>query len=182
MDITDTKAHMEGLNQKLRNLRSEQAKFLAAKSIDEQIAKSQKEMNEGKASLKTEKSDLEKFKSKKSDSLKFTIIQLEEKITEMLPDGNAVVKIEDGSVSIGWHLPDGFLEYESLSKGQQKMFEPGLTRAMLDKGGLLCYECGEVDSDNVKALMKTIKGKPYQIILNAWKRPTAMKGWTLTPR
>jgi len=184
MNISDTKSHIEGLNQKLRNLRAEQGKFLAAQSIDTQIAKSQKEINESKGLLETEKSELKKLKSKKSDSLKFTVIQLEEKITQMLPGGKAVVKIEDSSVSIGWHLmpDDKLVGYESLSKGQQKMFDPALTRAMLDKGGLLIYECGEVDSDNVKALMKTIKGKPYQIILNAWKRPAAMKGWTLTPR
>lgn len=184
MDISDTKAHMEGLNQKLRNLRAEQGKFLAAQSIDTQIAKSQKEINESKTSLETEKSDLKKLKSKKSDSLKFTMVSLEEKITEMLPGGKAVVKIEDGTISISWHLmpDDKLVEYESLSGGQKKMFEQALTRSMLDKGGLLVYEAAEVDPVNLKLLMMAIKTKPYQIIINAWKKPQAMKGWTITPR
>ena len=184
MNQEDCEAHISGLNQKLRNLRAEQGRFLGARSVDEQIAKSQKETNQSKTTLESVKSELAELKAKKSDSLKFTIISMEEKITEMLPGGRAVVKIEDGSVSIGWHLmpDDKLVEYESLSKGQQKIFEQALTRSMLDKGGLLIYECGEVDSDNVKALMKTIKGKPYQIILNAWKRPIAAKGWTITSR
>jgi len=184
VNFNDTVAHIEGLNQKLKNLRAEQGKFLAAQSIDTQIAKSQKEINESKGLLETEKSELKKLKSKKSDSLKFTVIQLEEKITQMLPGGNAVVKIEDSSVSIGWHLmpDDKLVEYESLSDGQKKMFEQALTRAMLDKGGLLIYEAAEVDPVNLKLLMMAIKTKPYQIILNSWKKPQAMKGWTLTPR
>lgn len=182
MDTVDTKAHIEGLNQKMRNLRADRDKFISAKSTDEQIVKSQTETNEAKALLATEKDALKDLKAKKADSLKFTIIQMEEKISEMLPYGDSVVKIGDGSMLIGWSIAGGFIEYESLSKGQQKMFEQALTRAMLDKGGLLVYECGEVDSDNVKALMKTIGGKPYQIIMNAWKRPVAMKNWTITPR
>ena len=184
MDFTDTKAHIEGLNQKLRNLRSEQGKFLAAQSIDTQIAKSQKETNQSKASLETEKSELAELKAKKSDSLKFTIISMEEKITEMLPGGNAIMKIEDNSISIGWHLmpDDRLVQYESLSDGQKKMFEQALTRAMLDKGGLLLYEAAEIDPVNLKLLMMAIKTQPYQIILNSWKKPQAMKGWTLNPR
>ncbi len=190
MDITDTKAHMEGLNQKIKNLRADRDKFMSAKSTDEQIVKSQTETNEAKELLTEQKADLNTLKAKKADSLKFTIVSMEEKLSEMLPYGSAVVEIRDGSMSIGWQLPggidnpevNGVIEYESLSKGQQKIFEQALTRAMLDKGGLLVYECGEVDSDNVKALMKTIKGKPYQIILNAWKRPVAMKDWVITPR
>lgn len=182
MNLEDCTAHIAGLNQKLKNLRANRDKFMLAKSTDEQIVKSQTETNEAKTLLTTEKDALKDLKAKKADSLKFTIIQMEEKITEMIPYGTGVVTIKDSSLTIGWNLPDGFVEYESLSKGQQKMFEQALTRTMLDKGGLLVYECGEVDSDNVKALMKTINGKPYQIILNAWKRPTATKGWTITPR
>ncbi len=184
MNLQDVTAHIEGLNQKLINLRAEQGKFLAAQSIDTQIAKSQKEINESKGLLETEKSDLKKLKSKKSDSLKFTMVSLEEKITEMLPGGNAVVKIEDGAISIGWQLmPDNKLvEYESLSEGQQKMFDQALTRAMLDKGGLLIYEAATIDPVNLKLLMMAIKTKPYQIIINSWKKPQAMKGWTLTLR
>lgn len=182
MNITETEDHITGLNQKLANLDTDRDKFLTAKSTDEQIAKSQKEMNESKSLLATEKDTLKNLKSKKSESLKFTIIQMEEKISEMLPSGSAVVRIGDNSIDIGWQLPDGIVEYASLSEGQQEIFEKALTRAMLDKGGLLIYEAGPVDSDNLKALMKTIKGKPYQIIINSWKKPPPMKGWTITPR
>ena len=184
MDFTDTEAHIEGLNQKLRNLRSEQGKFLAAQSIDTQIAKSQKETNQSKTTLESVKSELTELKTKKSDSLKFTIVSMEKKITEMLPCGMAVMKIEDNMISIGWHLmpDDRIVEYECLSGGQKKMFKQALTRAMLDKGGLLIYEAAEVDPVNLKLLMMAIKTKPYQIILNSWKKPQAMKGWTLNPR
>ena len=184
MNQEDCTAHITGLNQKLRDLRTKQAKFLAAQSIDTQIAKSQTETNQSKTTLESVKSELAELKAKKSDSLKFTIISMEEKITEMLPGGRAVVKIEDGAMSIGWHLmpDDRLVEYESLSGGQKKMFEQALTRAMLKKGGLLIYEAAEVDPVNLKLLMMAVKTKPYQIIINSWKKPQAMKGWTLNPR
>jgi uncharacterized membrane protein YqiK len=182
MNLQETTDHIKGLGKRLQDLRAEQAKFLAAQSIDTQIAKAQKEIRESKEFLEAEKKTLKDLKQKKSDTLEFTIISMEEKISEMLPTGSAVIRIEDGSLYMGWQLIDYLVRYESLSGGQKVMFEQALTRAMLEKGGVLVYEAAEVDADNMKGLMEAIKTVPYQTILNTWKRPKAMKDWTITPR
>lgn len=182
MDFKDTKAHIEGLAKRLKNLRAEQGKFLGAQSIDGQIARAQKEINGSRASLVTEKETLAGLKQKKSDGLKFTIISMQEKLSETLPKGEAGVTIEDSSVSIGWQFIDGFVRYESLSGGEKKIFEQALARTMLDKGGVLVYEAAEVDVGNLTGLMKAISSVPYQVILNHHHRPRAVKGWSFIAR
>ena len=177
---------IEGLIEKGKGLRENEKVFLKNAGLVESIEKYKQEIITLQSDIETKKEELSELKAQKADAVRDTLIAMQDKITELLPEGEGIVHLEDdGSFIIGWMLPNKpLVPYEGLSGGQKVVFGQALGNALLGnaKEKMLIYEGGEVDEKNLAALLKQIGGKKddTQVIINTWAKPKAVpKGWNL---
>ncbi|MBW1813056.1 MAG: hypothetical protein JRJ39_05100 [Deltaproteobacteria bacterium] len=186
MDIKIIEDQIEGLIKKGKGLREQQRLFDKRSGIVELIEKNKLDMVNLETDLATKKEDLSELKAQKADAVRDTLISMQDKITELLPEGDGIVHLkDDGSFIIGWMLPNKpLVPYEGLSGGQKVVFGQALGNALLGnaKEKFLIYEGGEVDEKNLIALLKQVgeRKDDTQIIINTWCKPKDIpKEWHL---
>jgi len=186
MDIQIIEDQIKGITEKDKELRAKERLFLKVSGTDESIEKSKQEVANIQADIEGKKEVLAELKAEKADAVRNTLISMQDKISELLPEGEGVVHLEDdGSFVIGWMLPNKpLVPYEGLSGGQKVIFGQALGNALLGdaKEKMLIYEGGELDERNLNALLKQIgeKKDDTQIIINTWCKPANIpKGWNL---
>ena len=186
MDVKIIEDQIEGLIEKGKEFRKQERILLKSSGIIESIERARKDISDQEALVASKKEDLADLKAKKADAVRNTLISMQDKITELLPEGEGIVHLEDnGSFVIGWLLPNKpLVPYEGLSGGQKVIFGQALGNALLGdaKEKMLIYEGGEVDNKNLAALLKQIgeKKDDTQVIVNTWAKPKSIpKGWNL---
>lgn len=170
-----------------KKLREKEKIFLKVSGMTESIEQYKGEVTRLETSLEIKKEDLAELKAEKTEAVKDTLISIQDKITELLPEGDGIAHIkDDGSFIIGWMLPGKpLVPYEGLSGGQKILFGRALSNALMGdaKNKVIIYEIAEVDEDNSIALLKQIQKKAEkdtQFILNTWHKPkTIPEGWHL---
>jgi len=177
---------IEALINKGKGLRESERIFLKASGITESIEQYRVEIANTEATIESKKEDLAELKAMKSDAVKDTLISIQDKITELLPEGDGVVHInDDGSFIIGWMLPNKSpVPYEGLSGGQKVIFGRALTNALMGnaKNKILVYEAAEVDPPNLQLMLERIVANTdnnTQVIVNTWLKTDVPKGWNL---
>ena len=184
MDIQIIKDQIEGLIEKGKGLREQQRLYDKSSGIVELIEKSKLDIVGLESDMATQKEKLADLKVQKAEAVRNTLIAIQDKITELLPEGEGIVHLEDdNSFIIGWMLPNKpLVPYEGLSDGQKVIFGQALGNALMGdtKDKLLIYEGAEVDETNLVALLKQIgqRKDDTQIIVNTWAKPESIpKGW-----
>lgn len=184
MDIQIIKDQIEGLTKKGQGLREQQRLFDKSSGIVELIEKSKLDLVGFENDMAVKKEELADLKVQKADAVRNTLVAIQDKITELLPEGEGVVHLEDDdSFIIGWMLPNKpLVPYDGLSDGQKVMFGQALGNALMGdiKDKLLIYEGAEVDEKNLIALLKQIgqREDDTQVIVNTWAKPKSIpKGW-----
>ena len=176
MDTEIIKQQIAGLIEKGKGLREKERLFIKMSGILESIEKYKQEVVTLETDAEVAKEDLAELKAKKSDAVKSTLIAMQEKITELLPEGDGILHIEDdGSFVIGWLRPSkNLVPYEGLSGGEKVIFGNALGGALLSKATnkMLIIEAAEVDDKSLEKQLKVLaKVKDTQIIVSTCHRP-----------
>ena len=179
--------NITGLKAAIRLLREDERRHIKSTTLTEQIEKARVEGD----GLKTELEDVRKekaaLKAEKANSLGGTAQQLQEKITALLPNGSALVRISEEGLFMGLrHHGDRVTPYLSLSGGEKVFFDLALSNAVLDGSGekILIAEAAELDEEKLRLLMLTIEQQHpgAQILLNTCHKPEGVipKAWHVT--
>ena len=170
-----------------QKLRESEKIFLKVSGIAESIEQYRGEVARLETSLETKKEDLAELKAEKAEAVKDTLISIQDKITELLPEGDGIAHIkDDGSFIIGWMLPGKpLVPYEGLSGGQKVIFGRALSNTLMGdaKNKVLIYEAAEVDSSNIRPMLERIQANTEpdtQVIVSTWYAPEVVpKGWNI---
>jgi hypothetical protein len=177
IETTLMQDRISGLTAKLTELRTASDLFKKAQGLHEEAEKAGKEAGEAEARLQTSKTKLAELRAQKHQALQSTVEALSKKMSEVLPEGEAAIKIgEDGDVWIGWKRPDGRrVPWAGLSGGERIIFDAALSCALLgDKGGVLVLEAAEADPIRLQKMLTALaRNTPasVQVILNTWSAP-----------
>jgi len=171
-----------------KKLRENEKPFLKVSGITESIEQYKAEVTRLETSHEAKKEDLAELKAEKSDAVKDTLISIQDRITELLPEGDGIVHInDDNSFIIGWMLPGKpLVPYEGLSSGQKVIFGRALSNALMGdaKNKILIYEAAEVDAPNIRPILERIQDSAEpdtQVIVNTWYYAPEIvpKGWNI---
>lgn len=132
--------------------------------------------------IRKEEKDLAAERAKLLDEILTPIIQ---RITGLLPHGSAKVEIvEDDNgyqhVEIGWLFGSGrYSPWAGLSGGEKAIYGGAFATALTGDGGLVMIEAGEIDEDNLTAMLKRYEQSDIQVIVSTWWPPhlTSESAW-----
>jgi len=181
------KEQMESLKFYRKQLKENERVFIKHSGIAESIEQYRVEISQRESELESEKDKLYELKAAKSDAVKGTLMAVQDRITELLPEGEGIVHIEDdGSFVIGWMLPSKpLVPYAGLSGGQKVIFGRALSNALMGdaKNKVLIYEAAEVDSSNLLPMLEQIEANTEpdtQVIASTWYAPEEVPtGWNV---
>jgi len=184
MDTQLLKTQIEGLEAKGRDLRSKERLFLKAQGLDEQAEKAKAKIPDIEAEIETINGQLADCKQKKADAVSGSLKAIQSTMTELLPEGQGIVHIEeDGSLLIGW-LKEGagtLTPYSGLSGGEKVVFDQALANSLIADGDpVLIYEAAELDAENLTRQLELIREKAgdVQVVVNSCHAPDkAPEGW-----
>lgn len=185
-DVAILENQVAGLEQRLRDLRGELALFQKAKGLDEAAESERANADAARKAQGEVKAALEGLKSQKAKAVDKTCTELAEAMGHILPEGAAVMRIEDdGSVFLGQKMSDGrVVPHAGLSGGQRVLFDAALAHALLGKAPhrSLILEAAELDSGRMaQALEHMAASNPgTQIIINSCHAPAEVPaGWNV---
>ncbi len=180
-DIMD--AQIKGLDERLRTLRGELALFQKAKGMDE-TAETQRVNAESAAKAGREaKEALEELRKKKDRAVAGSCAKLAETMSAILPDGKAVLRIEeDGGVTLAWEREGRVTPHAGLSGGEKVLFEAALAHALLGQAPhrLLILEAAELDQARLAGALGHIAATNpgAALIVNTCHVPAVVpEGW-----
>lgn len=181
------KEQMNALEDHRKQLRDNEGVFLKVSGISESIEQYRTEIARLESGHEAKKEELAEIKAQKSDAVKNTLVLVQDRITELLPEGKGVVRIEDdGSFFVGWEFPDkNPIPYDGLSGGQKVVFGRALSKALMGDAEniILVYEAAEVDPPNLISMLErivTVTNENTQVIVNTWFAPEEIPaGWNL---
>lgn len=165
MDTELMNNQITGLIEAGKKLREKEALFLKAQGLDEEITKAQADIEVDEEAAEDLKEELKGLKSEKADAMSATAEGLAMKMGEILPEGNAVFRVDEGGVFLGWDKTP----YHGLSGGQKTIFDAALTNAL--KADLLIIEAAELDRKHLERSMERLKDHPAQVIVNTCHVP-----------
>jgi hypothetical protein len=149
-------------------------------AIEEERSKAdaaRKSSNEAKEMLET-------LKGQKAQAVAGTCAKLAEAMGQILPEGEAVMRIEDdGAVTLAWKRPDGReIPHAGLSGGQRVLFDAALAHTLLSGAphGVLILEAAELDSSRLALALEHVAATnpKAQIVCNSCHAPaTVPAGW-----
>lgn len=173
-----------GLEQRLRDLRGELALFQRAKGLDEAAEAERSKADDARRAQVEVKAALEGLKGQKAQAVAKTCEELAEAMGKILPEGAAVLRIEDdGAVFLGQKMVDGrVVPHAGLSGGQRVLYDAALANALLGKAPhrLLVLEAAELDPERLaQALEHMAASNPgAQILVNSCHAPAEIPaGW-----
>lgn len=177
MDVKLLKDQLSGIETKGKDLRVKEKLFLKASGIDEELAKTQKELIDLEGQLPDLKEKLTETVQKKNEAVQSSISAISEKMAEVLPEGMPVFKInDDGSLLIGWEYEGVFRPYEGLSGGEKVQFDLALAHAL--NAGILFMEGAEADDQSLVDTMGMLTQVDKQVIVCTCHPPESVPdGW-----
>ena len=182
------KEQINALEENRSGLKENERIFLRVSGISESIEQYRAEIARLESGHEAKKEELADIKAQKSDAVRNTLVHVQDRITELLPEGKGVVRIEDdGSFFVGWEfLPDKMaIPYDGLSGGQKVVFGRALSKALMGDAtnAILVYEAAEVDPPNLISMLErivTVTNENTQVIVNTWFAPEEIPtGWNL---
>lgn len=181
MDIQLLKDQLAGLEAKGKALRSDEALFLKAQGVDESTEKARTKLIEDEIDNANFKETMAELKSSKAGAIKEALCAIQDKMTAILPEGDAVIHIDDeGVLLIGWLKPEAKapVAYHSLSGGEKAIFDPALISVL--EAGLIIVEAAEMDEERLVESLKKLEQLKEQVIVNTWFVPKDVpKGWEI---
>jgi len=186
MDKQILENQIAGLKASIKKLGEQKDTHIKLQTILEQIEKARVEQNPYEQELLEVKEEKVALNLSKTLTLSETATQLADKITTFLPNGSAVLRIDEDGVFIGLqHHGNVITPYLSLSGGEKAFFDLALCHALLGAGDnvILCAECAEVDNEKLESLLKEIiaQKSSAQVILNSCHEPENIPdGWKVT--
>lgn len=176
MDIKLLEDQLSGITAKGKEWRKKEQKFLKAQGLDEEIAKTEKDLIDLESKLPSKKDQLAELIKKKNAAVAKSIKSMAEKMAEVLPEGMSVFEIaEDGSFNIGWDYGDKYRPYEGLSGGEKVQFDLALCHAM--DAGLLIMEAAETDNTSLIETMAMLTNVPKQVMISTCHPVDVPEGW-----
>jgi len=161
VDIKIIEDQIEGLIGKGKGLREQQRLFDKSSGIVELIEKSKQDMVNLENDVATKREDLSELKAQKADAVRDTLISMQDKISELLPEGEGVVHLEDdGKFIVGWLKPGKpLVPYEGLSGGERVIFGNALANALLGGAAnkMIIMEVAEIDDENLEKQLKVLE-------------------------
>lgn len=170
MDVQMMQNQIDGMIEKGKDLRQQEAVFLKVAGIDEEIAKTQIEKNDLAEKIETLKTDLADLKEKKRLAVEKTAEAMALKMGEILPEGTAIFETGESGVFIGWNGPNGKIPYDGLSGGQKTAFDAALAHALT--ANIIVIEAAELDSKHLDMTLEKLKDHESQILINTCHAPT----------
>lgn len=180
MDTQLIQNQIDGLTEKGKNLRKQEALFLRAQGLEEQAEKIRVEMGDKDEELQALKEELAELKAKKSELVITTAADLADKMGDVLPRGKAIFYIDEGAVFLGWAQESSasITPYNGLSGGEKAEFDAALAYAL--GANILVVEAGEMDGPNLQAMVEKLNGLDVQVLVNSWHAPeTLPDGWNI---
>jgi len=158
--ITD---QINGMIEKGKQLRADEAQFIKAQGIEETIIQSQNTVAKETTDLETEKENLKSLKAKKTKAVSGSAKKIIEKMNEVLPLKNAVFDCVDGLI-MGMDDNGTTLRFNSLSGGQEHEMIAALNNVL--GANILVIEGAEFDSDRLMAVLEDLANVDKQVIVN----------------
>ena len=170
-DIKTLKDMVTGLRQKQKNLRSDEAVFLKASGLNEEIEKANQEKADFEAELAEAKKRRDAAKSRKAAAVSETTSKIAEKMNQVLPFGEAVFSYdedEDGKrlMRIGWKSDGKTTPYNGLSGAQKQIFDSALMNVL--DADIIVVEAAELDPENLEKTLAELAKLDKQVIVNCW--------------
>lgn len=153
--------------------RADEALFLKAQGISEQIEKENQNNIAVKNKLEPAKKLREALKKKKADAVSATTSKIVQKMNEVLPMGEAIINYNGGDdqdpqvkkgLYIGWNVDGKYKSYNGLSGGEKQMFDAALAHVL--DANIIILEAAELDSDHLLAVLEDLAQVDAQVIVN----------------
>ena len=183
-DAAILEQQVTGLETRLKALRGELGLFNQAKGLSEAAEDAKTKAAKARKDLTEAKDALEVLTGQKARAVAKTCEALAETMGQILPEGEAVMRIEDdGAVTLAWKRPDGReIPHAGLSGGQRVLFDAALANALLGsaKHRVLILEAAELDEEHLTlALEHMAATNPgTQLLINTCHSPAEVpEGW-----
>jgi len=183
-DTSILENQVAGLEQRLRDLRGELGLFQKAKGLDEAAEAERAKSDDSRKAQAEVNGALEGLKAQKAQAVAKTCTELAAAMGHILPDGAAVMRIEDdGSVFLGQKMADGrVVPHAGLSGGQRVLYDAALANALLGKAPhrLLILEAAELDPERLAQALEHMAAKNpgAAIVVNSCHAPAEVPaGW-----
>lgn len=180
MGIQLLENQLAGLEQRGKELRAQEQKFLKVQGLREQQEKATAEL----AKMGDDITGLqEEIKEQKTNRNKLMADICKNIITSMdavLPSTGAVVDIsEDGKFTMGWNIDGKIRPYKGLSGGEKVSFDCGLAHAL--GAGILMVEAAELDKKRLQKQIEAFNSFSGQVIISTCHAPegTLPDGWAV---
>ncbi len=176
------KAQIQGLKAFLSELREREKLFIKSQTLQEQADKARTACDKLEDSLEVVKKTKTDLKEKRAEILKSALDPLAQKITSLLPRGEAVVSLDD-HLFLGWKDGERLVPYGGMSSGEKVPFDSALSRALLkgEELKIIVLEAAEEDENNLLSTLEKIlqqKDPSTQWIVNTCYPPKLTpEGW-----
>jgi len=167
-----------GIRVRINELNDNKDLFIKAQGLEEEVAKIQLKTVQNETALVTLKDEHRALQQQKNDIVRTSTGKLSEAMTAVLPDGEAVIDIDNnGKVFIGWKKEGDSSPrpYHGLSEGEKKTFNPALIRAL--KGNINIIEAAEVDRKRLENLLEKYRQDETQTIAATCHDYGQYEGW-----
>jgi len=175
MDKSILLQQRDGLKAAITNAREAERVHIKVNTLTEQIEKARVDRDPLEKRLSEIKEEKIKLKTEKTLSLSGTAGKLQTEITKLLPDGEAVLRIDEDGLFIGLKRTAGITPYLSLSGGEKAFYDAALANALLgdSPNKIIIGELAEVDADKMSTLLKeVVEVHPnVQLIFNSCHAP-----------
>jgi hypothetical protein len=148
----------DGLRAAIKDAREAERILIKANTLAEQVEKARVDRDPFEKRITEIKEEKAKLKTQKTTSLSGVAAKLQGEITKLLPDGEAVLRIDDDGIFIGLKREKGITPYLSLSGGERAFYDAALANALLgdSQNKIIVGEVAEVDSGRMSTLLKEI--------------------------
>jgi len=166
MDKQIIQDQISGLIESGKALRAQEAVFLKMQGINEEIEKTRADQEENKEKLVKAKDNLKKLVTQKNDAVRQVTSKIVDKMTEVLPTGQAVINLDDG-LFIGWEVDIStgvYTPYNGLSGGQKQIFDGALSHVL--DANIIVLEAAELDNDHMLAVLEDLAGIDKQCLIS----------------
>ncbi|WP_029458215.1 hypothetical protein [Solidesulfovibrio alcoholivorans] len=183
-DTAILEQQVSGLEARLKALRGELALYNQAKGLEDVIEAQRAKAATARKGLVEAKAILEDLRGQKARAVAKTCEALAGVMGQILPEGEAVMRIEDdGAVALAWKRPDGReIPHAGLSGGQRVLFDAALAHALLGdaKHRVLILEAAELDEEHLTLVLEHMAATNpgTQVICNSCHKPAEVpEGW-----
>ncbi len=186
-DTQMLETQIQGLKENIKGLRGEEAKFLKAQGLSEQIESAKAKAEELQATHANTKEKLAAIQQEKQDAVRNAGAAFAEAMGHVLAEGAPIFDLDEaGNVILGWQAPDGrIVPYAGLSGGEKAAFDPALAYALMPKDAtnrVIIIEAAELDPVRLRETLERIAASDpdAQIIVNTCHEPESVpEGWVV---